>query len=436
MFLFGNNLDNSTFKEYYSKRMQLTHHKVDVFRAICNFEEQSNLKDGDSVNRPYRSKMVGQTYSRGTAFTVRDISKTNEKLEVNTAKVAPFYVDDLDALQSQHKDMNDFADDSVIVLGNIIDGDVLGEYDVAASSVSEADITSGGSSANGISLDTGNVQSIFAKAKMKLKRKNALGGNTVPKVPGGALRGTKNLFAVISPDFEAVLLEYLAGKETVLGDETGMSGHMGKYYGFDLYVSNSLGWSGYLAMASVPTAGDTVVIQVPLKETVTFTFRDTGDVDTAGEVYYGLSANAARVNLAALINSPSTTSAGVYVALSSTLGTSGFSPIDSLQGIVATNDTSAGIAIKAEGVSFLIVSETLTAAADIWTLAKQIQHSLFGIKGAIEVIIQKEPNVEVKDVPDKIGKNIVPWTLYGLKTFKEGTVQLVDVKIRTDAYSN
>lgn len=433
--MFANNLDNSTFKEYYSKRMQVTHHKVDVFRAICSFEEAANLKEGDTVNRPYRSKMVGQTYTRGTAFTVRDVTKTNEQLAVSTAKVAPFYVDDLDALQSQHNDMNDFADDSVIVLGNIIDGDVLGEYDQASSSVSEADITSGGSSANGVTVDTTNIQQLFSKAQMKLKRKNALGGRTVPRINGGALRGKKNLFAVISPDIEATLIEYLAGKESALGDSTSMAGHAGSYYGFDLYVSNSLGWSGYLTLGTVPTAGDTVVIQVPNKETVTITFRDTGDVNSAAEVYYGLSADAARTNLAALINAPSTTTAGVTYAMSSTLGTSGFSPVDSMEGIVATNDASAGVSIKAEGVGFLIVSETLTAAADTWTAAKQIQHNLFGIKGAIEVVIQKQPNVEVKDVQDKIGKNIVPWTLYGLKTFTEGKARLVDVKVRTDAYA-
>jgi len=431
----ANNLDNGTFKEYYSKRMQVTHHKVDVFRAICNFEEAANLKEGDTVNRPYRSKMVGQSYTRGTAFTVRDISKTNEQLVVNVAKVAPFYVDDLDALQSQHNDMNTFADDSVVVLGNIIDGDVLGEYDQAVSSVSEADITSGGSSANGITLETSNVQSVFAKAKMKLKRKNTINGHQIPKVPGGTLRGTKSLFAVISPDFEAVLLEYLAGKETVLGDETGMAGHMGKYYGFDLYVSNSLGWSGVLAMATDPTAGDTVVIQVPGKETVTFTAANPIGT-TAGNFLVGTNADTSRAALTALINAPSTTTAN-GVALSSTAGTSGYSPVDSMQGIVATNDNSANtMTIKAEGVGFLIVSETLTAAADVWTAAKQIQHALFGVKGAIEVIIQKEPNVEIKDVPDKIGKNIVPWTLYGLKTFKEGADMLVDVKVRTDAYAN
>lgn len=431
----ANNLDNGSFKEYFSKRMQITHHKVDVFRAICSFEEASNLKEGDTVNRPYRSKMVGQSYTRGTAFTVRDIQKTNEQLAVSTAKVAPFYVDDLDALQSQHNDMNDFADDAVVVLGNIIDGDVLGEYDQAASSVSEADITSGGSSSNGITADTTNIVAIFSKAKLKLKRKNALSNKLVPRVPDGPMRGAKQLFAVISPDFEAVLMEYIASRHSSLGDSTNLSGHIGNQWGFDLYVSNSVGWSGVLTMDTDPTAGDTVVIQVPNKETITMTARNPIGV-VASSFLVGTSADASRAALAGLINNPSTTSAN-QVAMSSTLGSSGYSPVDSMEGIVATNSDSANtLTIKAEGVGFLIVSDTLTAAADGWTAAQQIQHLLFGVKGAIEVVIQKEPNVEVKDVPDKIGKNVVPWTLYGLKTFKEGTVRLVDVKVRTDAYAS
>ncbi|MCL5071584.1 MAG: hypothetical protein M1308_11930, partial [Actinobacteria bacterium] len=169
-------------------------------------------------------------------------------------------------------------------------------------------------------------------------------------------------------------------------------------------------------------------------ETVTFTFKTTLG-STAGNVLIGGSADVARANLAGLINTPGTTDAN-GVALSTTLGTSGYSPQDSMEGIVAINDNTADtLTIKAEGVGFLIVSETLTAAADIWTAALQIQHALFGIKGAIEVVIQKAPNVEIKDVPDKIGKNVVPWTLYGLKTFTEGKARLVDVKVRTDAYA-
>ena len=410
--------------------MQVTHHKVDVFRAICNFEEAENLKEGDTVNRPYRSKMVGQTYTRGTAFTVRDLTKTNEQLQVNVAKVAPFYVDDLDALQSQHNDMNDFADDSVVVLGNIIDGDVLGEYDQADSAVTEADITAGGATANGITLTAANVQKVFTKIRLKLGRSNVVNPRPIPKRM--VSRGSKRFFGVFSYDFEAALIEMLAAKDTGLGDETGLSAHIGHYFNFDLYTSNSLGWSGVLSMVTQPTDADTVTIQ-RLGATVTFTFKTTLGA-TAGNVLIGGSADAARANLAGLMNAPTVTDSN-GVALGTSL-TAGYSNQDRLIGIVATNDNTADtLTIKAEGVGFLIVAETFTDATDTWTAAKQIQHCLFGVKGAIEVIIQKQPNVEVKEVPDKIGKNVVPWTLYGLKTFTEGKAMLVDVKIRTDAYT-
>jgi hypothetical protein len=56
-------------------------------------------------------------------------------------------------------------------------------------------------------------------------------------------------------------------------------------------------------------------------------------------------------------------------------------------------------------------------------------HLLFGQKGATNLVMQKSPNVVIKDVPDKLGKNYAPWMLYGLKTFNNDKDKLVDVKI-------
>ena len=125
--------------EYWSRRMQRRHEKIAVFRAIANFEEASLLKKGDVVHRPYRSQLYAATYTRGTAFTVQDLTDTDEYLTVDTAKIVPFYVDDLDALQNNHKIMNKYADDAMTVLNNEIDGTVLGEYDQADSNVSLCD---------------------------------------------------------------------------------------------------------------------------------------------------------------------------------------------------------------------------------------------------------------------------------------------------------
>src|SRR3990167_4199454 len=129
----ANTLDAGSFKEFWSRRMQRRHERSDVFRAIASFEEQAQLKQGDTVNRPYRSSLVAQTYTRGSDVTFQDLTNTNETLSVNQSQIIPFYVDDLDELQTNYRNAAEYADDAAVKLGNRIDGDVLGEYDQAPS---------------------------------------------------------------------------------------------------------------------------------------------------------------------------------------------------------------------------------------------------------------------------------------------------------------
>lgn len=387
----------------------MVHHRNDVFRQIASFEEQAQLKHGDTVHRPYKSSLAVQSYTRGTAVTIQDLTNTDETLTVTTAKIVPFYVDDLDELQSAYSNANEYADDAAMKLSNVIDGDVLGEYVNATSKVDDEEI-SAGTSGNGFTLTVANVQKAFVSAKQKLRKQN--------------IRWSEGeLFAVISPEFEAVLLDYLAGKESILGDKTGVAGHIGRYMGFDLYVSNSVGWSAVLQCGTLPTDGDTVTING-----VTFTF-ETGTVDVAGEVKAETDADTSFGYLKNSINAPGTSVSGQFQALSSANQAL-------LAGITATHDTSANtITLRAEGWGNIVVSETLTAAADIWTVATQIQHNLFGKKGATDVVIQAEPKLVTKEVPDKLGKNFLPHTLYGLKTFTEGAKKLVDVRIRSSTFA-
>ena len=72
--------------------MQDIREKKSVYVALANMELRSLLKDGDTVNKPYRSDMYAQDYVKGTDISFQDISSTNEKLEVTTKKIIPFYV--------------------------------------------------------------------------------------------------------------------------------------------------------------------------------------------------------------------------------------------------------------------------------------------------------------------------------------------------------
>lgn len=403
---------SASFAAYWSRRMQQTNYREAVYPMIVSMEEEATLTKGQTVHRPYRSTLYPRDYTRGTAVTIRDITDTDESLTVTTSKIVPFYVDDLDALQHNYNVLNKYADDAAGVLTLCIDGDVLGEVTNAQSSVDDSTIN-GGTSGNGFTLTTANILSVFAQAKKKLKKKNLPGGLT-------------NLFGVISPEFEAVLMTFFANRETPLGDSTGQNGNIGHYMGFELYVSNGLLFTADLLIGTQPTDGDTVTVNG-----VVFTFKTTLG-STAGNVLIGASAAAARVNLAKAINNGSGLAAsavdggGLYVELTA-------ANRDLLIGNTATDDASTKVSISFTGVGVVAVSETLTAPADVWTAAKQIQHQLFGKKGAIDLVIQAKPKIEIKEVPDKLGKNVLPYTLYGKKTFIEGARALVDVKVRADA---
>jgi hypothetical protein len=414
----ANSLNNTTFQQFWSRRMQRKHAKEAVYRAIASFEEQTLLKQGDTVHRPYRSAIIGQTYTRGVAVTIQNLTNTDETLVVSTAEVFPFYIDDLDQLQSNFRFINEYADDAGVQLVNFIDGDVLAEYANAGSIIDDSVINPGtGVSGNGITVDTSNIQRVFSSAKARMRRKNV----------------TKNgMFAVVSPDGEQVLTDYLAGKNSNLGDSTSLNGHIGHYYGFDLYCSNNLTWTGTITIATEPNDGDTVTFKTydiyGNVQTITFTFKTTLG-STAGNVLIGGSASAANTNLAALLNAPSVTTAQGVALSSTSLGYLFYG----LQFTATAAATS--VAVVAPGQSFVQVSQNLTASTtDGWVAAKQICHWLFGVKGATDVVIQARPTTEIKDVPTMIGKNILPWILYGKKTFTEGKAKLVDVQVRTDSY--
>lgn len=406
---------SASFPEYFSRRMQVKRTRENIYPIIANYEEVAGLKDGDRVHRPYRSALVVQSVGTDGAVTRQDITDTDEYLDVTTKKDITIYVEDYDAIQSHYKTANEYADDAGKALYNWIDGDVLGEYANAASVVGNYELAGSGSLADGIgfTLTTSNILSVFGKARRKLDGKKI---------------SQKGRWAAISPEFYDILWQFIAGKESALGDTTGQNGHVGKYGGFELYVTPGLGWSSRLEFATNPTDGDTVVING-----VTLTFKDTLGT-TAGNLNIASTAALTLATLVAAINTPGTsvteaTDAG-FVALSAANQAL-------LSGITAT-DVTTYMTLKGEGVGYVAVSETLSATDDIWTTTKQIQHVLFGQGKPVDLIIQKYPKVEPKDRSDAsyayIGKDILLWLLYGLKTFTEGKDQLVDVLVRSDGY--
>ena len=402
---------SASFPKYWSRRMQRTHDKKDVYRAFCNFEEKATLKKGNTVDRPYTSDLIVNTLGADGSYTRQAITDVSSTLTIDQEQEVTFYIREIDEIQSNYRTANIYADKAAVRLGNKIDGDVLGEYDQASSVVGNYEMGGGGSASDGIgfTLTTSNILKFFGKVTKKLDRLDI---------------DEADRWAIITPDVKDVLWQFLAGKESQLGDATGINGHIGKWGGFTLYKSNAAGWSGRFENGTIFAEGDTITING-----VEFNFKGTlGAV--AGTIHICTDQEKTLNSLVAAINTPGTSvdngdDAG-FVAVSA-------ANQKLLKNVVAT-DGATYMTLKVTGKGYIAVSEVVTAPADIWTTTKQIQHIVFGQGKPIDLVIQKYPNMVTKDRSGYLGKDIVTWAVYGLKTFEEGADQLVDGQIRTDAF--
>ena len=403
-----NLIASGSFIQFWSRTLQRIHHVKDVYRAIANFAEKEGiLTKGQTFNRPYKTKVTTNPVGAGGSYTRQDVTVTNEQLTINNEDEATFYFKDADLLQNSYPLGASFATDCASVLSNLIDGKVFGEYDQADSSIDDGDI--GGVSGDGLTLTVSNVLQMFTIGNRKLSSLNV---------------GEEDRWVVMSYQFREKLLEYLGGKESQLGDTVGKNGHIGEYMNMRCYVSNALGWSGRLEFGTNPTDGDTVVVNG-----VTFTWKTTLG-STAGNIHICSTAAKSLTNLVASLNAP-----GTSVDSGTDAGFVAVSAADQilLKNITATDGVTY-MTLKANGKGYVTVSETLSAAADIWTTTKQIQHILFGQGKPIDVVIQKYPKLEIHHRDGYIGKDFVTWEMYGIKTFDEGDTQLIDCKIRSDGF--
>jgi hypothetical protein len=378
-------------------------YKTDVFRSLANFEEQAVLSDGQKVDRPYRSNIVAENYTKGTALTAQDLTATSDQLEVDTVKAMLLYVDNVDKIQNKYSAANAWIDEAGARLSNSIDAKFLYQAFNANLTVDDGDI--GGTALNGITVSTSNVLNIFGAINMKLDTQN------VPE---------SERFFVISPQFYQQLWSYIAGKASMLGDKTGENGNIGEYGGLKLYKSNNLTGSARWTPANNPTDADTLTIQG-----ITFNFVDTIGT-TAGNVHIGANLAETLDNIVALINNGGVGDDVNNVSLS-------LANRRSVQDWVAV-DGATYFDVRVMGASYLTVSGS--EAADVWTAAQQIQNLLAGRKGAIDAVIQKEPSVDMDSTVSagKAGMNILPMTLFGTHVFNQGKNEIVRVMARSDAY--
>lgn len=407
--------------ETWSREYQIVHDKIPVYPAISNYRLAAGLKVGDTVHRSYPTSLIAKVMGADGSYATQAVTDTDETLAIDKNYETSFYIKELDELQNSLPVRQQYAKRSMVAIFNQIDGDILGLYDQFTQTLDAGDM--GGTAGEGVTITSANVKKLFFTAKRLLQKQQIMLDN------GARFTGfkadddqTAMGVSVVSPDVYQNLVEAVDGKDTVMGDAAGKSGHQGMFAGFNIFMSNAIGWSGRLLIGTQPTDADTVIVNG-----VTFTFKTVLGV-TAGNVLIGATNDTSITNLTALINDPATTTAqGVALSAANQL---------LVRNIVATADlVNNYMSLKATGYGSIAVSETLTAAADVWTTTLQVQHCLFGVANAIDVVIQKEPSMRTKDAPSaKVGYDFITWTACGYKVFNEGKAMMIDAWVRTDAY--
>ena len=392
------------YKPQFDNAYQEVFQKTLVAKDIMNTRFESVLKYGASVARVAYdiSAVTVRTVTRGSASTIDAITDTAETLTINLEKEAAFHISDGEATQAGPLNPGEVIGKQVghkVALD--LDGRCFSEVLNASYAFDNGDLTTGTASGTPITLNPTTVPQMVTRLGAKLRNKNNQEVMT-------------NMALVVDSYAASDVSQFIISKNIDLAGAVFKNGYAGDVSSAQMYISENLTSTSVLSIATTPTDGDTVTIAG-----VVFTFKTTLG-STAGNIAIAGSADAARLNLSELINSPSTTDAG-QVALSAANQAI-------MAKYVATDDAAANtLTIVGTGTGRTLVSETLTDGTDAFT--HNYINAYYGKKGAIDLVIQDMKPVDMRPTADRRGTNVFSSYLAGIKTFADGAKKFLNVKI-------
>lgn len=388
--------------EFWAREAQRSLFVENKAMAIANTTLRNLVAgEGDTVNRVIVSYPASATYVPGTDITNSTVTGSKESLSIATWLASKVTVDDTEKRQSIIDLGTNISNKMMHDHNNRIEQAVLAEVSNAAHTIDDGNV--GGTAGNNATVNTNTVPQFFIAADTKLDAIDA------PKM---------GRTAVVGGHFMGQLKLQQAARATVFGDGVNTRGVVANLFGWDILYSNNLPYYAKLTMATNPTDGDTVTIAG-----VTFTFKATLG-STAGNVHIGAAAANTVDILVAAINAPETTVAEDtntgFVALSA----ENVFLLRDKRRVTATDGTTY---LTIAGYGDIVVSETLTAGADVWS--EQKQSSLFCVKGCTDIIVQIPPKIEVGRDPDQFSDIVKSLLGYGKKTYADGAREMVNVAI-------
>ena len=202
-------------QEFWTPFLQEPLYKSLVAMEVANTRLEAYLKDGDTVNHSYIEMPDVVDYTPNEDISSFDtVDATKEQLVVNQVKVAPFYVDRIEELQTNIGVVAELGERAAYKLRDEIDTHVFTE------------VTNGTAWDFGEALSTSNIVKFFSEGGQKLREEN------VEEI---------DWVAVVTPAVAALIEQ----KATDVGgfnlaDSAAQNGYAGSWLGFKIYVSNNL----------------------------------------------------------------------------------------------------------------------------------------------------------------------------------------------------
>jgi hypothetical protein len=379
------------FKTEFIHRYQDILNKTLVGLKVANTRYESGLKFGDTVTRFALdlSAVRVRAFSNLTDRTIDAITDSEQNMTVNVQVGAVFPIARLEKIQAGPLNPAMVAGKNIAIkVATYLDATILGETRNAFAAFDTGNLTTSDANGTPITLSSTTVPQMVMQVYAKLFANNA---------------PMTNLCWVLDPYSMSAIGQFPIGKELSNEGTTFKNGYSGNIGGAEVYVSNNLTGEATLLSTGVFTDTQTITLGA-----------------TPGNVLIGANAAATITNLAALINTPGTTTAqGVALSAADQVKIT-----DTLR-LTATATSATVLTIVGTGSSRLTLSETQTNAS--W--ATNFVHAYYGQKGAIDVAIQDNPEMEMREEAKQLTTNIFTDVVAAVKTFTDGSQYFLDVKI-------
>lgn len=379
-----------------------------VENSALNVLSDTQLKglistDGRKAHKPIISLPHSGTYTPYQEINFNRKTASKQTLEVDTFSYVADEIDITEKNQTRYPLTERTASDQMRTHNNKIEQLVMSKIVGATHVIQGAGNTT-------LTIDTTSIFDVFEEADTKL---------------GSADAPFENRIAIFGPHVISTIRKAKSQRETGMGDMVLSNGVVGTWNGYKIIQNNNLPYTATLKLATKPTVGDTVTIAG-----VTFEFV-TALANVTSTSYIGVVIGAdeasARLALKNAVIGDADSKGTTWAEATGSVGTNHRFVLSEKRGISITNDEDMVLT----GFGDIVVSETLTAVADVWS--GQEQTAVMGVAGMIDLVLQIQ---EIETTKKEKGFADLVKSLIGVGTymFDDGARCAVRVRVNASAW--